>query len=81
MSKKLEVKISSKEEKSYNIVIEQAFDKLPDLLLEVFSSCNKFMLVFDSNTDFYFKEIMLNVLKQCKSCMKNLLIKNLKEKM
>ena len=63
MSKKLEVKISSKEEKSYNIVIEQAFDKLPDLLLEVFSSCNKFMLVFDSNTDFYFKEIMLNVLK------------------
>ena len=58
-----EVKISSKEEKSYNIVIEQAFDKLPDLLLEVFSSCNKFMLVFDSNTDFYFKKIMLNVLK------------------
>ena len=63
MNKKLKVEISSKESKSYDIVVESNFDKLPELLSEVFLSCNKFMLVFDSNTDRYFREKLLKELK------------------
>lgn len=63
MSKILNVDISSKSKGSYNIVIEPNFNKLSALLLEVFSSCNKFMLVFDSNTDKYFKKMLLSELK------------------
>ena len=63
MSKKMKVEISSKENKTYEIVVEPNFDKLPELLSEVFLSCNKFMLVFDSNTDRYFRKKLLKELK------------------
>lgn len=59
----MKVEISSKENKTYEIVVEPNFDKLPELLSEVFLSCNKFMLVFDSNTDRYFRKKLLKKLK------------------
>ena len=63
MGKILKVDISSKGKDDYNIVIESDFNKLSGLLSEIFVSCNKFMLVFDSNTEKYFKEILLKELK------------------
>ena len=62
MSKILEVEINSKGREAYNIVIEPDFNKLPELLVNIFSSCNKFMLVFDSNTEKYFREKILQIL-------------------
>ena len=62
MSKKLEVEINKKDKEVYNIVIEPDFNKLPEILVNIFSSCNKFMLVFDSNTEKYFREKILQIL-------------------
>ncbi|MGP1568561.1 MAG: 3-dehydroquinate synthase [Peptoanaerobacter stomatis] len=64
MSKILEVEINSKGREAYNIVIEPDFNKLPELIVNIFSSCNKFMLVFDSNTEKYFKEKILQILNR-----------------
>lgn len=63
MSRILEVKFSQDREEKYNIVIESDFNKLPELILDIFSSCSKFMLIFDSNTELYFKEKILYKLK------------------
>lgn len=58
MSRILKVDISSKGTDDYNIVIEPDFGKLTRLISETFISCDKFMLVFDSNTEKYYKEII-----------------------
>ena len=62
MSKILKVEINSGIGDSYDIVIEPDFIKLADKLSEVFAACNKYLLVFDSNTDRYFKAKILDTL-------------------
>jgi 3-dehydroquinate synthase len=66
MSKILSVEINSGVDDSYNIVIEPDFIKLADILSVVFATCNKFMLVFDSNTDGYFKDEVSRLLSNTK---------------
>ena len=63
VSKKLNVKVGSEENKSYDIIVESNFDKLSCLLSELFLSCNKLMLVFDSNTEKFFKGRLVQELK------------------
>jgi len=63
VSKKLNVKVGSEENKSYDIIVESNFDKLSGLLSELFLSCNKLMLVFDSNTEKFFKGRLVQELK------------------
>ena len=66
MGKILNVEINSGVDDSYNIVIEPDFIKLADILSVVFATCNKFMLVFDSNTDGYFKDEVSRLLSSTK---------------
>lgn len=66
MGKILNVEINSGVDDSYNIVIEPDFIKLADILSVVFATCNKFMLVFDSNTDGYFKDEVFRLLSSTK---------------
>lgn len=63
MSKTLMIEIDSEINESYEIVIEKDFDRLSELILKKFSFCNKLMLVFDSNTEKYFKETILKKLE------------------
>lgn len=62
MGKILKVDIGKESKEAYNIVIEADFGKLSSLISDVFSTCKKLMLVFDSNTDKYYKEIVSKIL-------------------
>ena len=58
MGRIIKVNISSQAVDGYDIIIESDFNKLTDFLSSVYASCNKFMLVFDSNTDKYYKNMV-----------------------
>ena len=55
----IKVDISIQKAEGYNIIIEPDFGGLSKALSDIFASADKFMLVFDSNTENYYKEILL----------------------
>ena len=59
MGRIIKVDISIQKAEGYNIIIEPDFGGLSKALSDIFASADKFMLVFDSNTDNYYKEILL----------------------
>lgn len=51
----IKVDISIQKAEGYNIIIEPDFSGLSKALSDIFASADKFMLVFDSNTEIIIK--------------------------